>query len=38
MLEVDVANEVFTGPHAEAANRFLKREYRNGYVVPEIKA
>jgi Oxidoreductase family, NAD-binding Rossmann fold/Oxidoreductase family, C-terminal alpha/beta domain len=36
MLEVDVANEVFVGDHAELANSFLKREYRKGYVVPEI--
>lgn len=26
----------FVGDHAETANKFLKREYREGYVVPEI--
>ena len=36
MLEVDVASEQFTGAHAAAANPFLKREYRAGYVVPEV--
>jgi len=36
MLEVDVANEVFIGSHADVANRFLKREYRKGCVVSEV--
>lgn len=35
MLEVDVKNEKFVGPHAEAANALLKREYRAPFVVPE---
>lgn len=38
MLTVDVENEVFTGAHADQANRFVKREYRAGYEVPEIEA
>jgi hypothetical protein len=36
ILEVDPASEQFTGSGAEQANRFLKREYRDGYAVPEI--
>lgn len=38
MLTVDVENETFVGANAEAANRFVKREYRAGYEVPEIQA
>lgn len=38
LLEFDVANEQFTGPDAGAANRFLKREYRAPFVVPEMSA
>lgn len=38
MLELDPEKEVFVGEHAEAANRFLKRDYRAPYVVPEIQA
>jgi len=36
ILEIDPAVEQFAGPGADLANRFLKREYRDGYVVPEI--
>ncbi len=36
MLSVDVEKEAFTGPFAEQANRFLKREYRAPFVVPEV--
>ncbi|MCA9262620.1 MAG: Gfo/Idh/MocA family oxidoreductase [Planctomycetales bacterium] len=36
MLDVDVDNETFVGDHADAANMFVKRDYRDGYVVPEI--
>lgn len=36
MLTVDVDKEVFVGSSGELANTFLKREYREGYVVPEI--
>jgi predicted dehydrogenase len=36
MLTVDVEKEVFVGNHAKMANRFLKRQYRAGYEVPEI--
>ncbi|NNJ24964.1 Gfo/Idh/MocA family protein [Alienimonas chondri] len=36
MLAHDPETEQFTGQHADVANRFLKREYRKGYVVPEI--
>lgn len=35
-LELDVENEQFIGENAEAANPFLKREYRAGYEVPEL--
>jgi len=35
-LQHDAKTELFTGDHAEVANRFLKRTYRKGYVVPEI--
>ncbi len=37
-LTVDVEKEVFVGENADAANKFLKREYRAPYVVPEITA
>ena len=36
MLEVDVDTEQFVGDRAEAANSFLKREYRAPFVVPEL--
>ncbi|NBP79863.1 hypothetical protein EBU58_03930 [bacterium] len=36
ILEIDQASGQFTGSGADAANRFLKREYRDGYVVPEM--
>ena len=36
MLSVDAESEKFIGEHSEAANRFLKREYRAPYVVPQI--
>lgn len=36
MLQVDAASEKFVGDNAETANRFLKREYRVPFVVPEI--
>jgi hypothetical protein len=35
-LTLDVENEQFVDDHAEAANKFLKREYRAGYEVPEL--
>ncbi len=34
MLNFDPASERFVGDHADAANRYLKREYRKPYVVP----
>ncbi len=34
VLEFDAEKEIFVGDHAEATNRFLKREYREPYVVP----
>jgi hypothetical protein len=37
VLEFDVASEKFVGEHAAAANRYLKREYREPFVVPEIQ-
>ena len=36
LLTHDPATERFTGDHADVANQFLKREYRKGYVVPEV--
>lgn len=36
MLELDQETEQFTGENAAVANKFLKREYRAGYEVPEI--
>ena len=36
MLELDLASESFVGEGSEKANRFLKRQYRKGYEVPEI--
>jgi hypothetical protein len=36
MLELDAATEQFVGDHADAANGFLKREYRAPFVVPKI--
>lgn len=38
VLSIDVERERFVGDHAEAANRLLKREYRDPFVVPTIKA
>ncbi len=35
MLELDPATGRFVGPDADLANRFLKREYRKPYIVPE---
>jgi len=37
MLTVDVPNEVFVGENAEAANKFIKREYRAPYTLNEVK-
>ncbi len=36
MLHIDPATEKFVGEHAETANQFLKREYREGFEVPEL--
>lgn len=36
VLELDSKTETFVGDHADTANRFLKRQYRKGYEVPEI--
>lgn len=36
MLELDDETEQFVGDHADHANQFLKRQYREGYEVPEI--
>ncbi len=38
MLELDVATETFIGAQGEAANPFLKREYREPFVVPELES
>jgi predicted dehydrogenase len=34
-LEMDSSTERFTGPHADQANAFVKRQYRAPYVIPE---
>jgi len=34
-LTFDPAAERFTGDHAEAANKLLRRDYRAPFVVPE---
>lgn len=36
MLTMNPETEMFEGDHAKAANQLLKREYRQGYEVPEI--
>ena len=36
MLTLDTESEQFVGDNASAANRFLKREYRAKYEVPEL--
>ncbi len=36
MLQVDVEKEVFVGEQNETANRFIRREYRKGFEVPEL--
>ncbi len=36
VLELDAKGEKFVGAGAEEGNKFLKREYRKGYEVPEI--
>lgn len=35
-LELDLESEQFVGDRAAAANKYLKREYRRGYEVPEL--
>lgn len=37
MLTIDGDKGVFVGNNAETANKFLKREYREGFVVPEFE-
>ncbi|MEM1224119.1 MAG: Gfo/Idh/MocA family oxidoreductase [Planctomycetota bacterium] len=36
VLTHDPETETFVGPLAESANRFLKRQYRPGYEVPDV--
>jgi len=36
MLTVDVEKEQFVGDHADEANDFLKRQYREGFEVPKL--
>lgn len=36
LLTLDPESEKFVGEHASDANKFLKREYRKGYEVPEL--
>ena len=38
ILEFDTKTEQFTGDFSADANSFLKRKYREGFVVPEIQA
>ena len=38
VLEIDIERERFIGQHADAANKLLKREYREPFVVPNISA
>jgi hypothetical protein len=38
MLQLDSDAEKFVGPNASVANRFMKREYRKPFVVPQIQA
>jgi hypothetical protein len=38
MLEMDTRTQRFVGDSADSANRFMKREYRKGFVVPQIVA
>ena len=35
MLEIDPASGRFTGDGAEGANKWLRRDYRKGFEVPE---
>jgi len=35
-LEFDPASEQFSGGHVDAANAMLKRQYRDGFAVPEL--
>ena len=37
VLEIDPKTQRFVGQHADAANRFIKREYREGFKLPEIE-
>ncbi len=37
LLTMDPEKEVFIGEHADVANPYLKRTYREGYEVPEIE-
>jgi hypothetical protein len=36
VLTINPKTEQFVGSDAEAANQFLKREYRKGYEVPNL--
>ena len=36
MLTIDPETEQFVGDHAESGNKFLKRQYRKGYEVPDL--
>jgi hypothetical protein len=37
MLTLDQESEQFVGEYSKAANQLLRRRYRPGYEVPEIK-
>jgi Oxidoreductase family, NAD-binding Rossmann fold/Oxidoreductase family, C-terminal alpha/beta domain len=36
LLELDSQTEQFVGEHADSANQYLKRQYRQGYEVPDL--
>lgn len=36
VLNVDAKNEVFVGDHADVANAYVKRQYREGFEVKEV--
>ena len=38
MLSFDAEQETFIGEHAESANGYLRRTYREPFVVPQVAA
>jgi hypothetical protein len=35
-VKFDSGKQLFVGDHAESINKYLKREYRKGFVVPDL--